>query len=228
MRRWWRVLAYDIAAPLATIAGLVMIGIVLRWPPWWVSACSTLVVLIIVGAVANFVQGRGPGTIGTNDQRPWLRLVVVIICTTALLAAVILGYFGWTVRDRELDRDTTEVVRVATAVAEAMASFSPVDPAASLKRAEAMMLPESASVLKDRYEKSKAALAQNMVTAESQLVAAGVLALRPPAATVVVVMRGTQSRPDVTPIHTVIALRMKLAKKGDRWLVADILPAHVH
>ena len=42
MRNLWRLLAFDIVAPLAAIGALVMIGVVLGWPLWWVSACSVL------------------------------------------------------------------------------------------------------------------------------------------------------------------------------------------
>ena len=47
MRNAWRVLAFDIAAPLAAIAALLAIGYVLNWPAWWVSACSVLTLLIV-------------------------------------------------------------------------------------------------------------------------------------------------------------------------------------
>ena len=42
MRNLWRLLAFDILAPLAAIAALLVIGVVLDWPLWWVSACSVL------------------------------------------------------------------------------------------------------------------------------------------------------------------------------------------
>ena len=37
MRNRLRVLAFDIAAPLAAIAALLIIGMALGWPLWWVS-----------------------------------------------------------------------------------------------------------------------------------------------------------------------------------------------
>ncbi|HWF70345.1 MAG TPA: hypothetical protein VG187_12375, partial [Mycobacterium sp.] len=40
MRNAWRVLAFDIAAPVAAIVALLAIGVVLGWPRWWVSASS--------------------------------------------------------------------------------------------------------------------------------------------------------------------------------------------
>ena len=53
MRNAWRVLAFDIAAPLAGIAALLAIGYVLTWPAWWVSLCSVLVLLIVEGVAVN-------------------------------------------------------------------------------------------------------------------------------------------------------------------------------
>ena len=54
MRNLWRLLAFDIVAPLAAIAALLAIGVVLGWPLWWVSACSVLVLLIVEGVAVNF------------------------------------------------------------------------------------------------------------------------------------------------------------------------------
>ena len=42
MRNRWRVLAFDIPAPVAAVVALVYIGIALAWPLWWVSVCSVL------------------------------------------------------------------------------------------------------------------------------------------------------------------------------------------
>ena len=53
MRNAWRVLAFDVAAPLAAIAALLAIGVVLAWPAWWVSMCSVLVLLIVEGVAVN-------------------------------------------------------------------------------------------------------------------------------------------------------------------------------
>ena len=53
MRNAWRVLAFDVAAPLAAIAALLAIGYVLTWPLWWVSLCSVLILLIVEGVAVN-------------------------------------------------------------------------------------------------------------------------------------------------------------------------------
>lgn len=50
MRNRLRVLAFDIAAPLAAIAAVLYIGLALSWPLWWVSLCSVLCLLIVQGS----------------------------------------------------------------------------------------------------------------------------------------------------------------------------------
>ena len=42
MRNLTRVLIFDVAVPVAIIVGLVLIGVMLEWPLWWVSVCSML------------------------------------------------------------------------------------------------------------------------------------------------------------------------------------------
>lgn len=49
MRNLLRVLAVDVTAPLAVAGGLLMIGVVLGWPIWWVSVCSMLCLLVLEG-----------------------------------------------------------------------------------------------------------------------------------------------------------------------------------
>ena len=53
MRNLARVLLFDIAAPLAAIAALLVIGLMLGWPLWWVSVCSMLCLLIVQGMIVN-------------------------------------------------------------------------------------------------------------------------------------------------------------------------------
>ncbi len=93
MRNRWRVLAFDILAPVAAVAALVYIGIALAWPLWWVSVCSVLCLLIVEGVIVNSVLARRDSvTVGTDDDGPGLRLAVVAVATTALVAAVMVGY----------------------------------------------------------------------------------------------------------------------------------------
>ncbi|MEE6135795.1 hypothetical protein SKC41_05545 [Mycobacterium sp. 050128] len=225
MRNRWRLLAFDVPAPLATIAALLVIGVILDWPLWWVSACSVLLVLITEGVGVNFwLLRRDSVSVGTDDDAPGLRLAVVVLCTAALVAAVLTGYTHWTSTDRDFKKDSRDVAQVASGMAEAMASFNPVAPTSSIDRAAAMMVPERADAFKEQYQKSSAELAQRNVTAQASTLAAGVEALGPTAASVAVILRVTQNTPGQPPSRAAPALRVALVKRGSDWLVNDVLP----
>jgi hypothetical protein len=225
MRNVWRLLAFDILAPLAAIAALLMIGVVLDWPWWWVSACSMLVLLILEGVGVNFwLLRRDAVSVGTDDDAPGLRLAVVFLCAVALSAAVLTGFTHWTRSDRDFKKDSREVVQVATGMAEAMASFTPAAPTSSIDRAATMMVPEQAGAFKEQYRKSSVDLAQHNITAQAATLAAGVEALGPSAASVAVILRVTQSSPGQPASQAAPALRVTLTKKGGNWLVSDVTP----
>ncbi|OSC41994.1 hypothetical protein [Mycobacterium decipiens] len=225
MRNAWRLVAFDLAAPLAAIAALLAIGVTLVWPLWWVSACSALVLLIVEGMVINFwLLRRDSVTVGTDDDAPGLRLAVVFLCAAALSAAVLTGYTHYTTPDRDFDRDSRAVVQVATGMAEAVASFSPSAPTASVDRAAAMMVPEHADAFKEQYAKSSADLAHRNVTAQAVTLAAGVEALGPSAASVAVIVRVTQSVPGEPPSKAAPSLRVTLTKRDSDWRVLDVTP----
>ncbi|MBO0865951.1 MAG: hypothetical protein J2P16_12855 [Mycobacterium sp.] len=229
MRNLWRVSAFDVVAPLATIAGLVAIGVVLGWPLWWVSACSILVLLVVEGMAVNFLRlRRGSMTVGTNDGQPGLRLLVVAVCTAALVAAVVVGYTRWTVPDRDLKRDSAEVVRIASEVMEGAGTVSPGNPTAAVDRAAAMVAPDHVQNFREKFGKSAVGLASHNVTAETATVAAGVEAIGPSAAKVAVLLRSTQNVWDQPPKNALIAARVILTKQNGRWLVLDVLPIHAH
>lgn len=225
MRNVWRLFAFDVAAPLAAIAALLAIGLVLGWPLWWVSACSVLILLIVEGVAINFwLLRRDSVSVGTDDDAPGLRLAVVLLCAAALTAAVATGYTHWTRADSDFTNDSRKVVQIATGMAEAMASFSPSAPVGSIDQAAAMVVPEHAAAFKEQYTKSSADLAQHNVTAQATTISAGVEALGPSAASVAVVLRVTQNTPGQPPSQAAPALRVTLTKRGGDWLVADVLP----
>jgi hypothetical protein len=225
MRNTWRVLAFDIAAPLAAICALLAIGVVLGWPRWWVSACSVLVLLIAEGVMVNvWLLRRDSVTVGTDDDAPALRLAVVALCAVAVVSAVLTGYTHWTLPDRRLKADSAEVVRIAAGMAEATATFSPQEPTASIDRAAAMMVPEQATAFKDNFGKATADLAHRNVTASASTLEAGLEAIGPAAAAVAVVLRATQNAPGQPPSNAVLALRIALTKQSDHWLVLDVSP----
>lgn len=227
MRNLLRVLAFDVAAPLAAIAALVYIGLALAWPLWWVSVCSVLCVLIVQGVIVDIVLARRDGvTVGTDDDGPGLRLAVAGVATAALIAAVLVGYLRWTVPDRDFTSDSAEVVRIASSVSEATATFTPQSPTASIDRAAAQMVPERAESFKNEFAAVAKDLTSKNVSAQASTVSAGVEAIGPTAASVAVVLRGTQSVPGEPVDNAVLALRVTLSKIDGRWLVDDVTPLH--
>jgi hypothetical protein len=117
-RNLFRVALFDILAPLAGIGGLLAIGFVLDWPVWWISVCSMLGLLIVEGMLVNFVfYRRDAVTLGTDNQRPGLRLGVVAAVTGVLITALFVGYTRWWVPDREFDTNAAEVVQIAADIA---------------------------------------------------------------------------------------------------------------
>lgn len=225
MRNLLRVLAIDVAAPVAAVAGLLMIGMMLGWPLWWVSVCSVLCLLIVQAVIVNIVGYRRDSvTVGTDDDAPGLRLAVVGLTAVVLAAAVAVGYTQWTLSDRAFTRDSGEVIRIASEVSEATATFSPSDPSSSIDRVTSMMAPESAEAFKAQFTPATADLAKRKVTAKAQTISAGLEVLGRTAASVAVLMRGTQAAPGQPPSSSVLALRVALAKQDGTWKVIDVAP----
>lgn len=227
MRNRLRVLAFDIAAPLAVIVALIYIGITMAWPLWWVSLASVLCLLIVEGVVVNAVLARRDGvTVGTDDDGPGLRLAVVGLATAALAAAVVVGYLQWTVPDRNLRNDSAEVAGIASSVAEASATFTQASPTTAIDRATELMTPECAQKYKNEFSSVATQLTKKNVTATASTISAGVEAIGPRDASVAVIMRGTQNVPGQRPDMAVLALRITLSKDGGRWLVDDVTPVN--
>lgn len=227
MRNRLRVLAFDVLAPLAAVLALVYIGIALAWPLWWVSVCSVLCVLVVEGVVVNFALARRDVvTVGTDDDGPGLRLAVVGTATAALVAAAVVGYVKWTIPDRTLNDDSAEVTGIASSVAEASATFTPQNPTSSIDRAAGMMSPASAERFKNEFAAVAKDLGSRNVSAQASTVSAGVEAIGPDAASVAVILRGTQSSPGKQPDTAVLALRVALSKTDGRWVVEDVSPIH--
>ncbi|HEX3287282.1 MAG TPA: hypothetical protein VHT50_22135 [Mycobacterium sp.] len=225
MRNLLRVLAFDVAAPLAAIAALVYLGMAMGWPLWWVSLGSVLCVLIVEAVIVNVVLARRDGvTVGTDDDRPGLRLLVVALATAALVAAVLVGYNEWTVPDRALHTDSTDVIGIATSVAEASATFTPQNPTQSIDTAASQMTPEKAAQYKNEFSAAARQLTAKNVSGHASTITAGVEAIGPTDASVAVIMRGTQDVPGQPPDSAVLALRITLTKESGHWLVDEVSP----
>jgi hypothetical protein len=186
-----------------------------------------LCLLIVEGLLVNLtLYRRDSVTVGSDDDGPGLRLAVVALCAAALVAAVLVGYTRWVQPDRQFTRDSAEVVRIAAAVSEATATFTPADPTSSINRAASFMAPERADAFKADFGKVTADLAKRNVSAQAQIISAGLEALGPSAASVVVVMRGTQTSPGQPPSTAALSLRVALAKQDGRWQVLDVAPVN--
>ncbi|HPX36655.1 MAG TPA: hypothetical protein PLH92_06640 [Mycobacterium sp.] len=225
MRNRARVLVFDVAVPLVTIAGLVTIGVMLGWPLWWVSLGSMLCLLVVEAVVLNAVLYRRDSvTMGTDDDAPGLRLAAVGVAAATLVSAVVVGYTQWARPDRAFTRDTDEVARIAIEVSEATATFTPSDPASSIDRAAALMTPDSAAAFKSNFGAATADMAKRNISAQARTISAGLEALSPSAASVAVLMRSVQAAPGQEPGIAVLALRVALTKQDDGWKVVDVAP----
>jgi len=225
MRNLARVLAFDVAGPLAAISAVVIIGVMLEWPLWWVAVCSVLCLLIVEAAIVNLVLYRRDSvTVGTDDDKPGLRLAVTTVAAVGLVSAAAVGYHSWVKPDRAFTTDSAEVVRVATEVAEATATFTPSEPNSSLERAAALMVPERAEAFKAQFGSATADMVKRNMSAQAFTISAGLEALGGSSASVAVLMRGTQSAPGQDPSSAVLALRVALSKQEGGWRVVDVAP----
>ena len=87
-----------------------------------------------------------------------------------------------------------------------------------------MMTPERADAFRAQFTATAADLTKRKVTAGAQTISAGLEALGSSAASVAVLMRGTQAEAGKPPSVAVLALRVALAKLGGDWKVTDVTP----
>ena len=227
IKKYWRIAAFDVAAPLAAIGGLLLIGQIFDWALWTVSLCSILVLIVVEGMVVNFLlMRRDAVTVGIDDDRPGLRLAVVSLAAVALLAAAVLGYLRWTRPDQDLTADSAEVVQIAGALAEAAATVSPTDPNASIEKAAALMAPERVNAFRESIGRTTTDMANQNIAVQAQMLSAGVEAIGPSMARVVVVLRSTQSVANDQVKQIVVPLRVTLSKLSGQWLVQEVGPIH--
>jgi hypothetical protein len=225
MRNAWRVLVFDILAPLAVLASLVYIGLALERPLWWVVVGTVVGLLVLQASVVNFVLFRRDGvTMGTDDDAPRLRLAVVGLTAVAVVAAAIVGYTKWTVPDRTTSADMSMVVGIASSVAEASATFTPGAPNVSIDRATALMAPQRAEAYRNEFNAVAKDLTSRGVAGQASTISAGIETIGPNFASVAVVMRATQNTPNKPAQATVLGLRVTLTKQDGHWLVMDVTP----
>ncbi|MUL47444.1 hypothetical protein FZI85_12885 [Mycobacterium sp. CBMA293] len=225
MRNAWRVLVFDVLAPLALLASLIYIGLALERPLWWVVVGTIIGLLVLQAAVVNFVLFRRDGvTMGTDDDAPKLRLLVVGLTTVAVTAAAIVGYTQWTVPDNTTSNDMSQVVGIASSVAEASATFTPGAPNVSIDRATSLMAPQRAEAYRNEFNAVAKDLTSRGVAGQASTISAGIETIGPNFASVAVVMRASQNIPNKPKQETVLGLRITLTKQDARWLVMDVTP----
>jgi len=225
MRNAWRVLVFDVLAPLAVLASLVYIGLALDRPLWWVVVGTIVGLLVLQASVVNFVLFRRDGvTMGTDDDAPKLRVAAVGLTAVAVAAAAIVGYTKWTVPDRATSNDMSTVVGIASSVAEASATFTPGAPNVSIERATSLMAPQRAEAYRNEFNAVAKDLTSRGVAGQASTISAGIETIGPNFASVAVVMRATQNSPNKPAQATVLGLRVTLTKQVDRWLVMDVTP----
>ena len=224
MRNLFRLLAFDIVAPLATIGALLMIGVVLGWPLWWVSACSVLVMLIVEGVGANFwLLRRDSVSVGTDDDAPGLRLAVAFLCAAALSAAVLTGYTHWPsptatskrIRERWSrspgDGRGDGVVRPGRADRLARPGRGDDGPGAGGR-------------VQGAIQKVQCRNGPTQISAQATTLAAGVEALGPSVASVAVIVRVAQNTPGQPPSRGGACVAGGADQAGQRLAGVDVVP----
>lgn len=220
-----RVILFDLLAPLATVLAIVELGVILRWPTWWVVVCTAACLLIAQGVAVNaYLARRDSVTVGTDDDGPALRTAVVALATASVLAVAMVGYRHWTVPDREGNADRSAVTDVVATVAEAVVSFSPGSPDLYVhKAAEHMTESQRQSFTRD-FDRATAELKAKGISQQGEIISVGIEALGPEDAVAAALVRRTSVAAKTQPEESVLALRMSLAKRDGRWLVDNIAP----
>lgn len=224
-RNMLRVILFDVLAPLVTVLAIVGLGVVLRWPTWWVVVCTASCLLIAQAMAINaYLARRDSVTVGTDDDGPALRAGIVALAAASVLALAVVGYRHWTVPDREGNADRAAVTEVAATVAEAVVSFAPGSPDAYVRKATEDMTKEQAQSFGRDFGRATAELKAKGISQQGEIISVGIEALGPEDAVVATLVRRTSVAAKTQPEQSVLALRLTLAKHDGRWLVDNIAP----
>ncbi|TDZ99097.1 hypothetical protein CCUG62472_00335 [Mycobacteroides salmoniphilum] len=224
-RNMLRVILFDLLAPLATVLAIVELGVILRWPTWWVVAGTAACLLIAQGVAVNaYLARRDAVTVGTDDDGPALRTVVVALATASTLAVAVVGYRHWTVPDREGNADRSAVTDVVATVAEAVVNFSPGSPDSYVHKATENMTEGQGQSFTRDFDRATAELKAKGISQQGEIISVGIEALGPEDAVTAALVRRTSVAAKTQPEESVLALRMTLAKRDGRWLVDIIAP----
>ncbi|MGL5443791.1 MAG: hypothetical protein ACRDDJ_15135 [[Mycobacterium] stephanolepidis] len=220
-----RVIIFDLLAPLVTVLAIVELGVILRWPTWWVVVCTASCLLIAQGSAVNaYLARRDSVTVGTDDDGPALRTGIVALATVAVLAVAVVGYRHWTVPDREGNADRAAVTDVVVTVAEAVVNFVPGSPDSYVRKATEHMTEGQGQSFTRDFDRATAELKTKGISQQGQIISVGIEALGPEDAVTAALVRRTSVAAKTQPEESVLALRMTLAKRDGRWLVDNIAP----
>lgn len=224
-RNMLRVILFDLSAPVVTVLAIVELGVILRWPVWWVVVCTAFCVLIVQGVAVNaYLARRDSVTVGTDDDGPALRTGIVALAAASVLAVAVVGYGHWTLPDREGNADRAAVTDVAATVGEAVVNFAPDNPDTSVRQAtEHMTAAQGQSFTRD-FGRATAELKAKGISQQGEIVSVGIEALGPGDAVMATLVRRTSVAAKTRPEQSVLALRLTLTKRDGRWLVDNIAP----
>ena len=220
-----RVIIFDLLAPLITMAAIVELGVILRWPTWWVVVCTASCLLIAQGLAVNaYLARRDSVTVGTDDDGPALRTGIVALTTISVLAVAVVGYRHWTVPDREGNADRAAVTDVVATVAGAVVNFAPGSPDSYVRKATEHMTEGQRQSFTRDFDRATAELKAKGISQQGEIISVGIEALGPEDAVTATLVRRTSVAAKAQPEESVLALRMTLAKRDGRWLVDNIAP----
>ncbi|OHU46925.1 hypothetical protein [Mycobacteroides chelonae] len=220
-----RVIIFDLLAPLVTMLAIVELGVILRWPTWWVVVCTASCLLIAQGLAVNaYLARRDSVTVGTDDDGPALRTGIVALATISVLAVAVVGYRHWTVPDREGNADRAAVTDVVATVAGAVVNFAPGSPDSYVRKATEHMTEGQRQSFTRDFDRATAELKAKGVSQQGEIISVGIEALGPEDAVTATLVRRTSVAAKAQPEESVLALRMTLAKRDGRWLVDNIAP----
>ncbi|WP_078344340.1 hypothetical protein [Mycobacteroides chelonae] len=220
-----RVIIFDLLAPLVTMLAIVELGVILRWPTWWVVVCTASCLLIAQGLAVNaYLARRDSVTVGTDDDGPALRTGIVALTTISVLAVAVVGYRHWTVPDREGNADRAAVTDVVATVAGAVVNFAPGSPDSYVRKATEHMTEGQRQSFTRDFDRATAELKAKGISQQGEIISVGIEALGPEDAVTATLVRRTSIAAKAQPEESVLALRMTLAKRDGRWLVDNIAP----
>ncbi|MGV0582313.1 hypothetical protein ABQE45_01005 [Mycobacteroides chelonae] len=220
-----RVIIFDLLAPLVTMLAIAELGVILRWPTWWVVVCTASCLLIAQGLAVNaYLARRDSVTVGTDDDGPALRTGIVALATISVLAVAVVGYRHWTVPDREGNADRAAVTDVVATVAGAVVNFAPGSPDSYVRKATEHMTEGQRQSFTRDFDRATAELKAKGISQQGEIISVGIEALGPEDAVTATLVRRTSVAAKAQPEESVLALRMTLAKRDGRWLVDNIAP----